>query len=102
MTGSASTSARSEVYYLRASDWRTGFSRAKIPRRGGATVASLGIFTIRIAFEQEMYDLFGITPTNHPGSAAARAPRLLARRLSPAKGRAGDFADDGDPFPSWR
>ena len=65
-------------------------------------MASLGIFHHPASlFEQEMYDLFGITATNHPD------PRPLVRHAFwPADffplrkdAQAGDFADDGRPFP---
>ena len=66
------------------------------------TVASLGTFHHPAAlFEQEIYDLFGVVATNHPD------PRPLVRHgFWPADyfplrkdAQAGDFADDGRPFP---
>ena len=92
-----------EVYYLFAHPTENWFLHArKILAAEAPTVASLGIFHHPASlFEQEMYDLFGITATNHPD------PRPLVRHgFWPADffplrkdARAGDFADDGRPFP---
>ena len=92
-----------EVYYLFAHPTEHWFLHArKILAAEAPTVASLGIFHHPASlFEQEMYDLFGITPTNHPD------PRPLVRHgFWPADffplrkdARGGDFADDGRPFP---
>ena len=92
-----------EVYYLFAHPTENWFLHArKILAAEAPTVASLGIFHHPASlFEQEMYDLFGIIATNHPD------PRPLVRHAFwPADffplrkdARAGDFADDGRPFP---
>ena len=92
-----------EVYYLFAHPTENWFLHArKMLAAEAPTVASLGIFHHPASlFEQEMYDLFGITPTNHPD------PRPLVRHgFWPADffplrkdARAGDFADDGRPRP---
>ncbi len=92
-----------EVYYLFAHPTENWFLHArKVLTAEAPTVASLGIFHHPASlFEQEIYDLFGITPTNHPD------PRPLVRHgFWPADffplrkdARAGDFADDGRPFP---
>jgi Ni,Fe-hydrogenase III large subunit/Ni,Fe-hydrogenase III component G len=92
-----------EVYYLFAHPTEDWFLHArKILTAEAPTVASLGIFHHPASlFEQEMYDLVGITATHHPD------PRPLVRHgFWPADffplrkdAQAGDFADDGRPFP---
>jgi Ni,Fe-hydrogenase III large subunit/Ni,Fe-hydrogenase III component G len=91
-----------EVYYLYAhpsEDWFLHARKTLADRE--PAVASLGTFHHPASlFEQEIYDLFGITATGHPD------PRPLVRHgfwpadYFPLKkdARAGEFADDGRPF----
>jgi Ni,Fe-hydrogenase III large subunit/Ni,Fe-hydrogenase III component G len=92
-----------EVYYLFAHTAENWFLHARktLPARAPA-VGSLGTFHHPASlFEQEIYDLFGITASNHPD------PRPLVRHgFWPADyfplrkdAEAGEFADDGRPFP---
>ena len=92
-----------EVYYLFAHTAENWFVHAckTLPAREPA-VGSLGTFNHPASlFEQEIYDLFGITASNHPD------PRPLVRHgFWPADyfplrkdAGAGEFADDGRPFP---
>jgi Ni,Fe-hydrogenase III large subunit/Ni,Fe-hydrogenase III component G len=92
-----------EVYYLYAHPSENWFLQARktlAPRE--PAVASLGTFHHPASlFEQEIYDLFGITAVGHPD------PRPLVRHgFWPADffplrkdAVAGEFADDGRPFP---
>jgi len=92
-----------EVYYLFAHPTENWFLHArKTLTAGDPAVASLGTFHHPASlFEQEIYDLFGIRATKHPD------PRPLVRHgFWPADyfplrkdARAGEFADDGRPFP---
>jgi Ni,Fe-hydrogenase III large subunit/Ni,Fe-hydrogenase III component G len=92
-----------EVYYLYAHPGENWFLQARktLASREPA-IASLGTFHHPASlFEQEIYDLFGITATGHPD------PRPLVRHgFWPADffplrkdALAGEFADDGRPFP---
>ena len=92
-----------EVYYLYAHPTENWFLHArKALPAGDPVVASLGTFHHPASlFEQEIYDLFGVTPAGHPD------PRPLVRHgFWPADyfplrkdARAEAFADDGRPFP---
>ena len=92
-----------EVYYLFGHPRENWFLHARktLPAQD-PSVTSLGIFHHPASlFEQEIHDLFGITAVGHPD------PRPLVRHgFWPADyfplrkdARAGEFADDGRPFP---
>jgi Ni,Fe-hydrogenase III large subunit/Ni,Fe-hydrogenase III component G len=92
-----------EVYYLFAHPSENWFLHArKVLAAQDPAVVSLGTFHHPASlFEQEIYDLFGITAVNHPD------PRPLVRHgfwpedYFPLRkdARAGSFVDDGRPFP---